>query len=281
MPSDSTSVAVSANRIDVMFAQRPAHTPALICFVTAGDPGLEQTVPVMHGLVRGGASMLEIGMPFSDPMADGPVIQLASERALARGADIHYVLDCVRRFREVDKTTPVVLMGYLNPLERFGFEAFCAGASEAGVDGLLIVDLPPEECRCITDHSQPLDIKQIFLVAPTTSDARLKAISRAAGGFIYYVSLKGITGAGNLNIEEVASRTQLIRQQTDVPVAVGFGIKSGQDVAALAEVADGVVVGTALVQSLADAAPEQAAEVAEAFAKKLSYRAAAAAEGVA
>ncbi|MFK7955136.1 MAG: tryptophan synthase subunit alpha [Lysobacterales bacterium] len=270
------------NRIDQMFAERQGQWPALVCFVTAGDPGLAHTVPVMHALVRGGASMLELGMPFSDPMADGPVIQAASERALARGADLEYVLGCVAEFREQDRVTPIVLMGYLNPLERFGFEAFCARASAAGVDGLLIVDLPPEEAACITDHSAALNLKQIFLVAPTTSGDRLNAISAVASGFIYYVALKGITGAANLDAEDVARHTAAIREKSALPVAVGFGIKSQDDIQSLKETAAAVVVGTALVSELAEVGATSAGEgkdpsdvgaattIAENFAKRLS-----------
>lgn len=260
----------SDNRIDALFAARDGGDPELVCFLTAGDPGLESTVPAMHALVRGGASMLELGMPFSDPMADGPVIQAASERALARGADMSYVLRCVEEFRGGDQRTPVVLMGYLNPIERFGFERFCEEASKAGVDALLIVDLPPEECRCVTDHSAPLGMKQIFLVAPTTSAARLDAIAEAAGGFIYYVSLKGITGAANLDTSDVARRVASIRERSDLPVAVGFGVKTRADVSALAGVADAVVVGSALVQSMHDAGADAANAVAEHFARELT-----------
>ncbi len=261
------------NRIDQLFAARSGGDPALVCFLTAGDPGLDSTVPAMHSLVRGGASMLELGMPFSDPMADGPVIQAASERALARGADMAYVLRCVTEFRQEDQQTPVVLMGYLNPIERFGFERFCQEASTAGVDALLIVDLPPEECGCVTDHSAKLNMKQIFLVAPTTSAARLDAIAGAAGGFIYYVSLKGITGAANLDTTDVARRVAAIRERSELPVAVGFGVKTRADVLALAGVADAVVVGSALVQSMHDAGPDAATAVAERFARELTGQA--------
>ncbi len=271
------------NRIDQMFEQRPGQWPALVCFITAGDPGLAHTVPVMHALVRGGASMIELGMPFSDPMADGPVIQGASERALARGADLKYVLRCVAEFRENDQTTPIVLMGYLNPLERYGFDVFCQQAHDAGIDGLLIVDLPPEEAACITDHSAALDLKQIFLVAPTTSADRLAAISAVASGFIYYVALKGITGAANLDAGDVARHTESIREKSALPVAVGFGIKSRDDIQSLRDAAAAVVVGTALVGELAEGCRaksdnttdacdvESAITIAENFAKRLSH----------
>lgn len=262
-------MSASNNRIDRLFAGRQPEQPALVCFTTAGDPGLDVTVPVMHALVRGGADMLELGMPFSDPMADGPVIQAAGERALAAGADMDYVFGCVAQFRDNDSQTPVILMGYLNPLERYGFETFCQKAAGCGVDGLIIVDLPPEEYSCIEPFAGPRDIRQIFMVAPTTSESRMQAISEVAGGFIYYVSLKGITGAANLDARAVAERLTAIRNRSDLPVAVGFGIKSRPDVEALAGVADAVVVGTALVDAMHKAGPEQAPAVAESFAAGL------------
>ncbi|MEM9531878.1 MAG: tryptophan synthase subunit alpha [Pseudomonadota bacterium] len=254
--------------MDQAFAGR-GDQPLLVPFITAGDPGLEQTVKVMHALVAGGAGMIELGMPFSDPMADGPVIQAASERALARGANLEYVLDCVREFRSSDTQTPVILMGYLNPLERMGHEAFTHAAAEAGVDGLLIVDLPPEEAPAVTSHSGPLGLKQIFLVAPTTADERLSRIAASADGFIYYVSLKGITGAGNLDVGQVADQVGRIRGVSSLPVAVGFGVKQAEDVAALGAVADAVVVGSALVEYLHLAGADGAEEAAKTFVANL------------
>jgi len=237
---------------------------ALIPFITAGDPHPSVTVPTMHALVEAGADIIELGVPFSDPMADGPVIQHASERALVHHVGMHNVLDMVSEFRKTNADTPVVLMGYLNPIEVMGYEAFAKAAAEAGVDGVLTVDMPPEEAEGLTAALRANALDPIFLLAPTTSEARIGRICEIASGFVYYVSVKGITGAGNLNTDEVAERVQTIRSKTDLPVGVGFGIKDGDSAARVAAVADAVVVGSALVsriealQNDIDKIPQQA-----------------------
>lgn len=228
-------------------AMRREGRKALIPFITAGDPQPSVTVPVMHALVDGGADIIELGVPFSDPMADGPVIQHASERALLHHVGLRDVLAMVSEFRKRNTTTPVVLMGYLNPVEVMGYEAFASAAAEAGVDGVLTVDMPPEEAQELTRALSGHGLDPIFLLAPTTSEARIARICEQASGFVYYVSVKGITGAGNLDTAEVASRVEAIRAKTDLPVGVGFGIKDGDSAARVAAVADAVIVGSALV----------------------------------
>jgi tryptophan synthase alpha chain len=227
-----------------------AHRAALIPFVTAGDPSPRQTVAVMHGLVRGGADVIELGMPFSDPMADGPVIQRSSERALKHGVGLRDVLASVAEFRRTDAATPVVLMGYANPIERMGLAPFVAAARAAGVDGVLIVDYPPEESA---DWLAALDgsgIDPIFLLSPTSTDARIELVSRVARGYIYYVSLKGVTGAANIDTRDVEAMLARIRSRTKVPVGVGFGIRDAASAQAVGRVADAVVIGSRLVQLL-------------------------------
>lgn len=223
---------------------------ALIPFVTAGDPQKEVTVPLMHAMVEAGADIIELGVPFSDPMADGPVIQLACERSLAHGTSTRDVLTMVKTFRETNSDTPVVLMGYLNPVEVMGYEAFAKAASEAGVDGVLLVDLPPEEALEVKPIMDEHALDLIFLVAPTTSDARIKLIGEAGSGYLYYVSLKGVTGSASLNVEEVAGRVETIRNLAKLPIGVGFGIKDAESAQAVSRVADGVVVGSALVNQV-------------------------------
>jgi tryptophan synthase alpha chain len=223
---------------------------ALIPFITAGDPQPSVTVPTMHALVEAGADIIELGVPFSDPMADGPVIQHASERALVHHVGMRNVLEMVSEFRQTNSTTPVVLMGYLNPIEVMGYEAFAKAAAEAGVDGVLTVDMPPEEAQAFTGALCAHGLDPIFLIAPTTTKARIGRICEMASGFVYYVSVKGITGAGNLDTDEVAGRVQAIRSKTDLPVGVGFGIKDGDSAARVAAVADAVVVGSALVSRI-------------------------------
>jgi len=223
---------------------------ALIPFITAGDPQPSVTVPTMHALVEAGADIIELGVPFSDPMADGPVIQHASERALVHHVGMHDVFDMVSEFRQSNNETPVVLMGYLNPIEVMGYEAFAKAAAEAGVDGILTVDMPPEEAHDFTAALKAHGLDPIFLLAPTTGEARIGRICELASGFVYYVSVKGITGAGNLNTDEVAQRVQAIRNKTDLPVGVGFGIKDGDSAARVAAIADAVVVGSALVSRI-------------------------------
>ena len=239
---------------------------ALVPFITAGDPSLDATVPVMHALVAAGADVIELGVPFSDPMADGPTIQRSSERALARGAGLSYVLDTVRTFRERDTDTPVVLMGYLNPVEIRGYARFAADASAAGVDGVLLVDLPPEEAQELRTALAPHAIALILLASPTTDAARVAQLCRDAQGYLYYVSYSGVTGADHLDMRDAGDRLRGIRAQTDVPVVAGFGIKDAASAAAMARDADGVVVGSALVAALADdSGPQDAAQRARDF----------------
>jgi tryptophan synthase alpha chain len=236
------------SRIQARFKQlQEQGRVALIPFVTAGDPNPDVTVPLMHAMVDAGADIIELGVPFSDPMADGPVIQRASERALGHHVGMRNVLDMVRSFREEDNQTPVVLMGYLNPIEVMGYDLFAEEAGRAGVDGVLTVDLPPEEADGLLQALQPREIAPIFLIAPTTTAERTQQICNAAAGFVYYVSVKGITGASHLAIDEVSEKVAGIRDATDLPVGVGFGIKDADSARAVAQVADAVVVGSAIV----------------------------------
>lgn len=239
------------SRIAATFdALRAQGRTALIPFVTAGDPQKEVTVPLMHTLVENGADIIELGVPFSDPMADGPVIQRASERALLHHTSLHDVLDMVRAFRQTNADTPVVLMGYLNPIEIMGYSAFATAATEAGVDGVLTVDIPPEEGHDLLEALRGQDIDPIYLLAPTSTPERIRKLTAAASGFVYYVSLKGVTGAGNLDIQSVADKLSAIRACTDMPVGVGFGIKDADTARAMGEIADAVVVGSALVSQV-------------------------------
>jgi tryptophan synthase alpha chain len=240
-------------RIEARFtAAQEAGRKVLIPFMTAGDPDPDWTVPIMHSLVEGGADLLELGVPFSDPTADGPVIQAASERAIRRGVGLSAVLGMVAAFRKRDDTTPVVLMGYMNPIERFGVSEHAPAAAAAGVDGFLLVDAPPEESGKLQDLLKGQGIDTIRLVAPTTTPKRLKGICRSATGFIYYVSFKGITGADRLDIGALAAPIAAVRGVTDLPVVAGFGISDPQSAQAAAAHADGVVIGSALVRLLAD-----------------------------
>lgn len=230
---------------------------ALIPYVVAGDPRPDVTVGLLHALVEAGADIVELGVPFSDPMSEGPVIQRGHERALANGMSLSRVLEMVREFRASDDTTPLVLMGYANPVEHMGYAAFADAASGAGVDGSLIVDIPPEEVEALGSELRRAGMDNIFLVAPTTPEARVASIAARASGFIYYVALKGVTGAGHLDTDDVASHVATIRRHTDLPVAVGFGIKDPASAVAIAGVADGVVVGSALVDILARATRDE------------------------
>lgn len=225
---------------------------AVIPYIVAGDYDKSYTVTLMHTLVEAGADILELGVPFSDPMSEGPVIQRAHERALENHVRLRDVLVMVREFRELDGKTPVLLMGYANPVAYMGFAEFADAAVEAGLDALLTVDIPPEEVAQLNKELQRVDIDNIFLIAPTTPAKRMDLIASEASGFIYYVSLKGVTGAANLDQQAVASQVGEIRQHTALPICVGFGIKDGPSAAAVAEVADGAVIGSALVQRLAD-----------------------------
>lgn len=228
---------------------------ALIPYVTAGDPHPSITVPLMHSMVAAGASIIELGVPFSDPMADGPTIQLAHERALVHNTSLVNILAMVSEFRRSNQTTPVVLMGYLNPIEIMGYEAFAKAAQAAGVDGVLTVDLPPEEGQDVLPLFKAYGLDPIFLVAPTTPVQRMQTIASAASGFVYYVSLKGVTGANTLDTVEVAARLQQMREYTQLPLGVGFGIKDAATAAALGKVADAVVVGSALIKQV-EATPD-------------------------
>ena len=240
-----------SRRLDARFAELSASgRKALVPFITAGDPSLEATVPVMHALVEAGADVIELGVPFSDPMADGPVIQQASERAIARGGGLSHVLDCVRRFRERDAATPVVLMGYLNPIEIRGAEAFAAEAAACGVDGMLLVDLPPEEAGPFREAFQRHGVALIWLASPTTDATRLARLAALAEGYLYYVSYAGVTGADRLDAADAGVRLAAIRSACSVPVLAGFGIKDAASAVAMARQADGVVVGSALVSAL-------------------------------
>jgi tryptophan synthase alpha chain len=207
----------------------------------------------MHALAENGADIIEVGVPFSDPMSEGPVIQLGHERALANGTSLRNVLEIVREFRQRDKSTPVLLMGYANPVEHMGYAAFADAAAQAEVDALLTVDIPPEEVEHVNAELRRVGMDNIFLVAPTTPDERVARIAGQASGFIYYVSLKGVTGAGHLDPNEVATRIAGIKRHSDLPVAVGFGIKDAASARSVAAVADGVVVGSALVNAMAQA----------------------------
>lgn len=244
------------SRIGATFATLKAQNrQALIPFITAGDPDHHTTVPLMHALVEAGANILELGVPFSDPMADGPVIQRASERALAKGVSLRDVLAMVAEFRRTNTTTPVVLMGYLNPIAHMGEAQFIAAAAAAGVDGVLTVDYPPEEAGAFSDALNVVGIDPVFLISPTTPDARIATIAKQAGGFVYYVSLKGVTGAGHIDLTEVATRVEIIRQRCGVPVGVGFGIRDAQTAGAIAGFADAVVVGSRIVQEIESSDP--------------------------
>ena len=249
------------SRIQECFqALRAEGRKALIPYITAGDPDPAMMLPLMHELVAAGVDVIELGVPFSDPMADGPTIQLAMERALRHKVGLRDVLEMVRAFRETNQTTPVALMGYLNPIEHMGYETFAREAAAAGLDGILIVDLPPEEAESVTPVFRQHGIDSIFLLAPTTTMARARKICEQASGYVYYVSLKGVTGSAALNVTEVAEKLEQLRSVTDLPIGVGFGIRDGASAAAVASVADGVVVGSVLVDQIAAhlGEPEQA-----------------------
>ncbi len=270
------------SRIAARFeALKGRRRTALIPYVTAGDPQPSVTVPLLHALVAAGADLLEVGVPFSDPMADGPVIQAACERALKHHTSLHQVLDMVRAFRSQDNETPIILMGYLNPIEVMGYEAFARAAGAAGVDGVLTVDLPPEEAADAVAAFKAHGLDAIFLAAPTSDDARIARMAELGGGFLYYVSFKGVTGANRLDVAAVARKLQQIRAVTELPVGVGFGIRDAESAARVAEVADAVVVGSALVKRIAELADAPDRVVAEAPAVIAAMRAAMDAQGAA
>ncbi len=231
---------------------------ALIPFITAGDPDADLTVPLMHALVEAGADIIELGVPFSDPMADGPTIQRASERALAKGMTLRKVLQLVARFRAENDATPVVLMGYANPIEAMGLDVFAEKAAQSGVDGVLVVDYPPEEAESFGAAMQARGMDPIFLIAPTSNAERIAQVARIASGYVYYVSLAGVTGSGALNVDAVAERLPSIREQTGLPVGVGFGIRDAQTARRIAGFADAVVVGSRIIEEIERSTPETA-----------------------
>jgi tryptophan synthase alpha chain len=254
------------SRIAPVFASLKANNKtALITFITAGDPGPEMTVPLMHAMVDGGVDIIELGVPFSDPMAEGPVIQRACERALKFGIGLHDVLEYVRQFRQTDQKTPVVLMGYANPIERIGQLAFIAAAKEAGADGAIVVDYPPEECESFAAAMRAAELDLIFLLAPTSTEARIAQVAKVGSGFSYYVSLKGVTGAGHIDTAEVAARLEAIRRHVKLPVGVGFGIREAATAKAVAAVADAVVIGSRVIQEIENTPKEGAVEAVRSF----------------
>mgnify|MGYP001265150367 CR=1 FL=1 len=240
------------SRLAKVFEQlEAAGRKALVPYIVAGDPAPGYTVKLMHALVASGADILELGVPFSDPMAEGPTIQLAHERALAHHVSLTQVLEMVAEFRRDDSDTPVVLMGYLNPMEAMGYEAFADVAADAGVDGVLTVDLPPEEADQVAPLFADRHLDPVFLLAPTTTDDRIKAISEHSSGYVYYVSIKGVTGAATIDVDEVARKVAHIHELTALPVGVGFGIRDAATAAAIGRVSDGVIVGSVLVDTIA------------------------------
>jgi len=236
-----------------------AKRKALIPYITAGDPHPALTVPLMHGLVEAGADIIELGVPFSDPMADGPVVQRAGERALKHGVGLKDVLALVRQFRETDQATPVVLMGYANPVEAMGVVKFAAAAKAAGVDGVIVVDYPPEECVEFSALMKKSDIDPIFLLAPTSTRKRIDEVARSGSGYLYYVSLRGVTGAANIDLADVASHIPRIRKATRLPIGVGFGIRDAASACAVADVADAVVIGSRIIQEIESGPASEAA----------------------
>jgi len=229
---------------------RRAGRKALIPFATAGDPHPSLTVPLLHAFVEAGADLLELGVPFSDPMADGPVIQRAGERALKHGVGLSNVLSMVSDFRRTDKTTPVVLMGYANPIEAMGVEKFVAAAKAADIDGVIVVDYPPEECEQFAALAKKHGIDPIFLLAPTSSEKRIEQVARVGSGYLYYVSLRGITGASHIDLGDVAARIPRIRAATNLPIGVGFGIRDAESARRVAQTADAVVIGSRIIQEI-------------------------------
>ena len=242
---------MTPSRIQITFEKlKQRNGKALIPFITAGDPNPTITVALLHALVEAGADILELGVPFSDPMADGPTIQRASERALKHHVSLRDVLDMVTEFRKKDSTTPLVLMGYGNPIEAMGWEVFAQRCAASGVDGVLTVDFPPEESHEAFGHLQRHGIDPIFLLAPTTDDERIARVAKQARGYVYYVSLKGVTGAGNLDLSDIAQKIPQLRKHIALPIGVGFGIRDAQTAQAVAKLCDGVVVGSRIVQEI-------------------------------
>jgi tryptophan synthase alpha chain len=248
---------------------RAARRKALIPYITAGDPHPALTVPLMRGLVEAGADILELGVPFSDPMADGPVIQRSGERALKHGVGLADVLSLVAEFRKKDHETPLVLMGYANPIEAMGTSKFVAAANAAGVDGVIVVDYPPEECGDFAQLLRANDIDPVFLLAPTSSDKRIHDVARVGSGYIYYVSLRGVTGAAHLDLADVSSRIPKIRAATKLPIGVGFGIRDAESARRVAQTADAVVIGSRIIQEIEAGSAEQAVSRVKAFLKPI------------
>ena len=246
------------SRLNATFARlRSEGRQGLVSYIVAGDPSPSGTVELLHQLVAAGADVLEVGVPFSDPMAEGAVIQKGHERALANGMSLQGVLDIVAAFRQADQHTPIIMMGYANPIERFGYEAFAAAGAEAGVDGLITVDLPPEEVDAIDSALKAVALDNIFLISPTTPGSRIQTIVERARGFIYCFAVKGVTGSGQLDAAEVARNVAVIRSKTTLPVAVGFGIKDADSARAVAAVADAVVVGSAMIDAMVRIAEQE------------------------
>jgi tryptophan synthase alpha chain len=247
------------SRIQARFeVLRKAKRKALIPYITAGDPSPALTVPLMRALVEAGCDILELGVPFSDPMADGPVIQRSSERALKQGVSLADVLGMVREFRHQNSQTPLVLMGYANPIEAMGAEKFMAAARDAGVDGVIVVDYPPEECEQFAALARQAGIDPIFLLAPTSTERRIQEVARVGSGYVYYVSLRGVTGAGNIDLADVAAHIPKIRAATHLPIGVGFGIRDAESARRVAQTADAVVIGSRIIQEIEDAGAGQA-----------------------
>ena len=246
-----------------------AKRKALIPYITAGDPHPSLTVPLLHALVEGGADILELGVPFSDPMADGPVVQRAGERALKFGVGLRDVLGMVKTFRSRDAATPVVLMGYANPVEAMGVENFIGAAKIAGVDGVIVVDYPPEECEEFAALAKKNEMDPIFLLAPTSTKKRIDEVARSGSGYLYYVSLRGVTGAGNIDLGDVAAHIPRIRKATKLPIGVGFGIRDAESAKRIAQTADAVVIGSRIIQEIEAGAADGAVARVKAFLKPI------------
>lgn len=258
------------SRIAATFSQlQQQRKKALIPFITAGDPEPSMTVGIMHALVKGGADIIELGVPFSDPMADGPTIQRSSERALKYGIGLKQILELVAEFRKSNQNTPVVLMGYANPIEALGYQKFTDLAQTSGVDGVLVVDYPPEESVELIKHLERHHIDPIFLLSPTTTEARIEQVAKLSRGYLYYVSLKGVTGAKHLDLSEVAKKLPQIRARTKLPVGVGFGIRDAQTAKAVAELADAVVVGSRIVEEVENSPKQEVLSRVSALVKDL------------
>jgi tryptophan synthase alpha chain len=258
------------SRIQGRFAAlASAKRKALIPYITAGDPHPSLTVPLMRGLVEAGADILELGVPFSDPMADGPVIQRSGERALKHGVGLKDVLGMVREFRKSDAATPVVLMGYANPVEAMGAEKFAAAAKDAGIDGVIVVDYPPQECLEFSALMKKSDIDPIFLLAPTSTKKRIEEVARSGSGYLYYVSLRGVTGAANIDLTDVAAHIPQIRKATKLPIGVGFGIRDAESARRVAQSADAVVIGSRIIQEIEAGSADSAVSRVKAFLKPI------------